>query len=249
MLKIQRHQQNLSTDDSGFTIIESLIGIVIVAVLLASISPVFVMSTAIRVQAKRIEKSAQVANSFIDGIRSYSIPAPGKIISLAASTSTAARSQTDNLFTVTTMPLPVSSSASSNPNQDFYLAKKDGNICLVGATGCTRDTSNPLDEFYIQAAQIKVTGSALTNGYRLGIRVYRADINLSGTVLASASNTNVQATDSSVTSGLGNKQAPIIERTVDISGSTTTFQSLCARLGIAQKKDVSNVLQNQNCPN
>ncbi|MTJ12950.1 type II secretion system protein [Anabaena sp. UHCC 0187] len=242
MLKIQRQQQNPSTDDSGFTIIESLISMVVVAILLASTAPVLVMSTAIRVQAKRIEKSAQVANSFIDGVRGGSIPAPENIISLTAVTSTAARNQADNLFTVTTMPVP-SASSTSNAKKDFYLAKRDGTICLLGTTGCTRDTSNPLDEFYIQAAQIRVVGTLTTTGYRLGMRVYRADIDLSKTVEASATDTSKQAIDSSVTSGLGNKQKPMIERSVDIAGSATTFQSLCSRLGIAQKEE-----KDQNCP-
>jgi prepilin-type N-terminal cleavage/methylation domain-containing protein len=244
MLKIQQHQKNLSTDDSGFTIIESLIGIVIVAVLLAAISPVLVMSTAIRVQAKRIEKSVQVANSFIDGIRGESIPAPGKIISLPAVTASLPRDQTNNLFT-TVNP---GTSSIINASNDFYLAKRDGTICLLGTTGCVRDISNPLDEFYIQAAQIRV-GTLTTTGYRLGMRVYRADIDLSQTVLAGATNTSVQTIDSSVTSGLGNKQKPMIERAVDITGSATTFKSLCARLGIVQKMDADGVLQNQNCPN
>ncbi|MFM7406815.1 MAG: hormogonium polysaccharide secretion pseudopilin HpsB [Cuspidothrix sp.] len=247
MMKLQRHQPIPSTDNSGFTIIESLIGIVIVAILLAFISPVLVLSTAIRVQSKRIEKAAQVANTFIDGVRTQSIPAPGKIISLTAASSTAARTLSENLITLTTMPVPTQTSFSSNTNSDLYLFEKDGTICLVGSTGCATDTSSPFDEFYIQAARIQVgTGAATTNGYRLAMRIYRADVEVDKTILASSS--SIKTVESPVTQSLGNKQAPLIERTVDIASTATTFNALCSRLGIAQKKDAGGTPQNQNCP-
>lgn len=246
MMKLQRDQKSPSTDDCGFTIIESLIGIAIVAILLASISPVLVLSTAIRVQSKRIEKAAQVANTFIDGVRTQSIPAPEKIIPLTAASSTAARTLSDNLITLTKMPAPTQISFTSNTDRDLYLFEKDGTICLVGSTGCSRDTSSPFDEFYIQAARIQVgTGTAITNGYRLAMRIYRADVEVNKNVLASSS--SVKTVESPVTQGLGNKQAPLIERTVDIASSTTTFNALCSRLGIAQKT-VNGTLTNQDCP-
>lgn len=246
MMKLQRDQKSPSTNDSGFTIIESLIGIAIVAILLASISPVLVLSTAIRVQSKRIEKAAQVANTFIDGVRTQSIPAPEKIIPLTAATSTAARTLSDNLITLTKMPAPTQTSFTSNTDKDLYLFEKDGTICLVGSTGCSRDTSSPFDEFYIQAVRIQVGGdTAITNGYRLAMRIYRADVEVNQNVLASSS--SVKTVESPVTQGLGNKQAPLIERTVDIASSTTTFNALCSRLGIAQKT-VNGTLTNQDCP-
>lgn len=246
MMKFLGDQKSPSTDDCGFTIIESLIGIAIVAILLASISPVLVLSTAIRVQSKRIEKAAQVANTFIDGVRTQSIPAPEKIISLTAASSTAARTLSDNLITLTKMPAPTQTSFTSNTDRDLYLFEKDGTICLVGSTGCSRDTSSPFDEFYIQAARIQVgTDTAITNSYRLAMRIYRADVEVNKNVLASSS--SVKTVESPVTQGLGNKQAPLIERTVDIASSTTTFNALCSRLGIAQKT-VNGTLTNQDCP-
>jgi prepilin-type N-terminal cleavage/methylation domain-containing protein len=262
MMKFQRYRPTPSADNSGFTLIESLIGIVIVAILLASTSPILVMSTAIRVQSKRIEKAAQVANTFIDGVRVRSITAPGKIIGngsnpetgLDPATSAVPRTLSDNLIidnsnNTQKMPPPTQTSASSNTNQDLYLSEKDGTICLVGSTGCATDTSSPFDEFYIQAAQIKVKGKPVTDGYRLAIRVYRADVDFTNTLLASSS--NVKTVDSPVTQGMGNKQAPLIERTVDIASSTTTFNALCSRLGIAQKTVIisgTSQLQNQDCP-
>ncbi|MDB9336061.1 prepilin-type N-terminal cleavage/methylation domain-containing protein, partial [Nodularia spumigena] len=53
MIKLKPQPKTSSSSDSGFTIIESLLGVVVVAILLASISPVLVMSTAMRVQSRR----------------------------------------------------------------------------------------------------------------------------------------------------------------------------------------------------
>jgi hypothetical protein len=77
-----------------------------------------------------------------------------------------------------------------------------------------------------------------TSGYRLAVRVYRSDVDFSKPLLASTSNAKKVA--SSVVSGIGNQQTPLIERTVDIAHSNTTFQALCYRLGLAKDQDGNN---------
>ncbi|MBD2137183.1 type II secretion system protein [Anabaena sp. FACHB-1237] len=231
MLKIKQY---FSINNAGFTIIESVVSMITLAILLSAISPVFVLSAAMRVQAKRMEKATQVADTFIDGVRDNSITPPGKLIELQPANKNTPTNLDDNLITITEMPVPNQNSV-SNINKDFYLSKQDATICLVG-NNCTRDPENSIDEFYIQAAQIKVTNSRSTAGYRLAIRIYRADIDLSKTVLTSMDTDN----NNNTYSLLGNKQMPIIERIVDITDINTTFQDLCSRLGIA--------LQQQDCP-
>jgi hypothetical protein len=93
-----------------------------------------------------------------------------------------------------------------------------------------------LDEFYIQARQIIVKSSASNDGYRLAIRVYRSDVDFTKPLLTSTESSTKQSA-SIVTAGVGNKQAPAVERTVDIGNVTTTFQALCQRLGLAPDKD------------
>ena len=72
-MKSKPQSEISSSSDSGFTIIESLMAIVVVAILLVSITPILVMSTLIRVQSRRIEKATQAANTFIDGVKAGSI--------------------------------------------------------------------------------------------------------------------------------------------------------------------------------
>jgi prepilin-type N-terminal cleavage/methylation domain-containing protein len=261
MMKRKLQPPTLSSSDSGFTIIESLMGIVVVAILLASIAPVLVMSTAIRVQSRRIEKATQAANTFVDGVKTGSIPAPTQnFISLepvkpvTETYDTTYRTLEDNpghyLINIAQMPVPTSKTDS---NVNLYLLNKNGITCIATESTCQTDPTNPFEEFYIQATAIAVKNSSLNDGYRLGIRVYRGDVDFSKTLLASSD--DIKTVESPVTAGLGNKQAPLVERTVDISSRSTTFQALCYRLGMTKRPNnptedgfaPAGTLVNQDC--
>jgi type II secretory pathway pseudopilin PulG len=211
MIKTKLQPKNLSYNDSGFTIIEVLVGVVFIAILLVTISPVLVMSTAVRVQSKGMEKAVQAAKTFINGVSNNSISAPTEVITETPNTPI-------NLETA--MPVP------QQTDTDLYFFKKDSSIIancnLINPISPCQPQDAPFDEFYIQAAQIKPAGTQTSDGYRLAIRVYREDLNFNQTILGSR------------TGGiLVNKQAPILITTVEISGSTT-FGSLCSRLGCVQ---------------
>ena len=211
MIKTKPQPKNLSYNDSGFTIIEVLGGVVFIAILLVTISPVLVMSTAVRVQSKTTEKAVQAAKTFINGVSNNSISAPTEVITETPNTPI-------NLETA--MPVP------QQTDTDLYFFKKDSSIIancnLINPISPCQPQDAPFDEFYIQAAQIKPAGTQTSDGYRLAIRVYREDLNFNQTILGSR------------TGGiLVNKQAPILITTVEISGSTT-FGSLCSRLGCVQ---------------
>jgi prepilin-type N-terminal cleavage/methylation domain-containing protein len=224
-----------SFSDSGFTIIESLMSIVVVGILLISITPILVMATSIRVQSRRIEKATQAANTFIDGVKTGSIltgssAAPSKKISLDPAT---LRTSADYLISITQMPVPTSK---TDADVNLYLLKKDGNICITSDSACQTDSTNPFDEFYIQAMPIIVAGiHTKASGYRLAVRVYRSDVNFSKPLLASTS--DVKKVVSPLVAGIGNRQAPLIERTVDIGHNSTRFQALCYRLGMTKDQD------------
>ncbi|MGM3309363.1 hormogonium polysaccharide secretion pseudopilin HpsB [Anabaena sp. WFMT] len=221
-MKSKKQKISLPKDNSGFTIIESLMGIVVVSILMAAIAPVLVMSTATRVQSKRVELAVNAAKTFVDGVRTGSISAPTKAISLDPLDDTKTlRPLSENLVTALTMPVPTASST------DLYCFK-EGNIAATTTTACKE---NPYRQFYIQAAQIKVKDADADNGYRLAIRVYRTDINFSKTV--KASNNATKSTASTVTASMGDAQVPLVEMTTDIANRNTSFKALCDRLGPA----------------
>ncbi|MDB9492575.1 prepilin-type N-terminal cleavage/methylation domain-containing protein [Dolichospermum circinale CS-534/05] len=208
MIKTKLQPKILSASDSGFTIIEVLVGVVFIAILLAAISPVLVMSTAVRVQSKSMEKAVQAAETFINGVSNNSISAPTKVITETPNTP---------INLETEMPVP------EKTDTDLYFFKKDSTITACNPIStCQPDKDTPFDEFYIQAAQIKPAGTKTSDGYRLAIRIYREDLDFDQTILPSSTGGIVV-----------NKQEPILIKTVEISGSTT-FGSLCSRLGCVQ---------------
>lgn len=208
MIKTKLQPKILSASDSGFTIIEVLVGVVFIAILLAAISPVLVMSTAVRVQSKGMEKAVQAAETFINGVSNNSISAPTKVITVI---------QNAPINLETEMPVP------QKTDTDLYFFKKDSTITACNPIStCQPDKDTPFDEFYIQAAQIKPAGTKTSDGYRLAIRIYREDLDFDQTILPSSTGRIVV-----------NKQEPILIKTVEISGSTT-FGSLCSRLGCVQ---------------
>ncbi|NES65326.1 MAG: type II secretion system protein, partial [Okeania sp. SIO2D1] len=64
------------SSESGYTIMEGLVAMIVVATLMSAIAPVIAISVGTRVQARRIELAAQAARSYIDGVRAGSIPPP-----------------------------------------------------------------------------------------------------------------------------------------------------------------------------
>jgi prepilin-type N-terminal cleavage/methylation domain-containing protein len=188
-------QQKTSSSDSGFTIIESLVAIIVVAVLLTAIAPVLVLSTATRVQARRVELAVQAARTFIDGVRSGTITAPSQTIDIAASTGTNPRRVADVTAPTTVTGRPgdylVKSTTDDNLTKMALPTSATGLYCFTRAGNITTtDCTDKSFEYYIQAARLTVTGSSPNDGYRLAIRVYRADVDFSRTRTASTGETN-----------------------------------------------------------
>jgi prepilin-type N-terminal cleavage/methylation domain-containing protein len=212
----QKHNIN---KDAGFTIMESLIAMVVVSSLMLAISPVLILSASTRVQSRRVELSAQIARSFIDGVRSGRIraeditPVNININQNALSSRNITNSTDGYLISSASMPAPTSPAG-------LYCVQSDGTI-QPPENNC----ENRL--FFIQASRTSINGSDPKDGYRLAVRVYRRDIDFRKPVLA---NTNTTKNTQAVV-GSGNKQAPLVEIIADIANNNTSFTALCNRLG------------------
>jgi prepilin-type N-terminal cleavage/methylation domain-containing protein len=218
--------------DAGFTIIESLVAMIVASALMLAIAPVLILATATRVQSRRVELGSKAATSFIDAVRSgriatqstdgtneyiktvkeidYTKPlSPSRSITDSANIS-------DYLINSTDMEAPSSAT-------DLYCVQSDG---IILTPDCS---SNPNQKnlFYIQAGRIRITNSGNNDGYRLAVRVYRKDIDFRPLTNATAS----KNARSVVTAGSGNKQAPILEMAADVANTNTSFEALCKRLG------------------
>lgn len=210
----QLKELSAQSNESGFTIIESLVAILVVAILLVAIAPVLVMSTATRVQAKRVELATGAAKAFIDAIKSKTISDPTITVTLTASTSrNVSSSSSDYLLSSTSAP---------TASTGLYCFNKNGSLANPNCTS---------DLFYIQAIRVAVTDSDADKGqgYRLGVRVYRSDAEF-GTLTAGSSG----KTAATFTGGLGDRKAPLVEMTTEIVRGQSSYSALCDRLGGCQ---------------
>jgi type II secretory pathway pseudopilin PulG len=203
----------LQPRDGGYTIIEALMAMVVVSVLMISIAPVLAFSVATRLQARRIELGTQAAKAYIDALKADAIkgPVPGP-----------ADQGFPTKYTGTDLTEAPAPTAATN----LYC------IDLDGTPGCS-PTSN--QDFYVQGAwrnPANTTNDPTTTGYELIVRVYRA-ISLDGTRTLKSEKAAGKK-QSTVTSGLGNLSAPVVEMRTEIAATNTQnsspYRSLCARL-------------------
>ncbi len=189
---------------AGFTIVELLVAMLLVGILMTVIAPVLVLSTATRVQARRVELATQAARAYIDGVKSGTINSPpsitGNLEDYAAPTSSGSLSCTPNSY------------CSSMPS--LYCIDFD-------STGCS---TSSLTDMVIQAFRVNPASTDADKGYRLGIRVYRAD------AFKDTGTLKKETKQATFTGGLGDRQAPLVEMTSDISTSQTRFRDFCERL-------------------
>ncbi len=231
------------SNQSGFTIIESLIAIIVVTILMVGLAPILTLAVANRVQARRVELATQAAKSYIDGVRSGAIPfgdnpANGE----NAITADNNKSSGDNLSDV---PAPITKGKLScnSPDSKPYCnspAAPTGSIfyCVDGDNPPNDCDSTSNKDFIIQAfGKITTDGNNSVNAaqnylnYSLGVRVYRADAFTSEFVKGFGK----EGTQSTFTGGTGltATQYPLVQMATEIPvNNPSKFRDLCTQRGI-----------------
>ncbi|OCQ91429.1 N-terminal cleavage protein [Oscillatoriales cyanobacterium USR001] len=231
MKKLTPLENLRESPDSGYTIIEALMAMVVVSVLMISIAPVLVFATGTRLQARRVELATQAAKTYIDGVRSGAIPVAtisGTTITPIIETTVLAQTDDRNTFKVNA-PSNLGLSCSG----DGYCQTPASLYCvnLDDTAGCS---SNSVKDMIIQAYR-SIPDAATTDprqGYLLGVRVYRAGAFKSGVTLVADPQAQQQST---ITGGIGNISVPVVQMTTEIGTSSgaskSGFQNLCDRVG------------------
>jgi len=197
---------------SGFTIIESLLAMMIVTILLVGISPLLVLSTASRIQARRIDLATQAARSYIDALRANAILPPV--------TDDADFTADDPLEDDLGVPAPT-----NLPNQD-----NDPRTCLDKNLQPLVPCTNPA--FVIQAFRDPLPNNgtdtdadgttqteAQEQGYCLGLRVYRGDAFGGGNAPE-----QIKPLPSMFTEAANTKEYPLVVMTTQIINRTSFEQ-------------------------
>ncbi|MCC5642109.1 hormogonium polysaccharide secretion pseudopilin HpsB [Nostoc sp. CHAB 5824] len=206
------HLSDLRYGQGGFTIIESLVAILVVSILLVAIAPVLSLSVATRVQSKRIELATQAAKSYIDAVKTKKIAAP---------TSTG----TD---TLTAYAAPTATGTLTCTANSYCTAPTGTSLYCVDfdSSGSCENTS--VTDMVVQGFRYNLASSSATSGYALGVRVYRADAFKETTTLLKNTSTT-KTTQATFTGGVGQRKAPLVEITTDINDTVPKYSDLCAR--------------------
>jgi type II secretory pathway pseudopilin PulG len=250
MMKHQLKRLSLPSTQSGFTIIESLLAILIVTALLVAIAPVITLSVATRLQARRVEQGTQAARTYIDGVRSGKVDPPTHVRVLNEVVSPLGNRRFDpkrERFSNTPAPpsitiancrsaiLPNFPYCRNQPNLSLYCADFDGD-------GACKNSSTT--DLIVQAFRsgIDATDDG-SKGYLLGVRVYRAAAFNGGTDFQTTKE-RVEDGGKKVatnTGGTGDYRAPLVEMTTEVQSKPNDqaapekqYEDFCDRLGGCQ---------------
>ncbi|MCG6137375.1 MAG: hormogonium polysaccharide secretion pseudopilin HpsB [Nostoc sp. LLA-1] len=204
------------SSESGFTIIESLVAIIVTSILLTAISPVLVISTATRVQSRRVELATQAAKTYIDGVQTKTIEPPGN--------------PADKTVTLNNFATPTPGSLTCDANKYCTVpATPAKNLYCIDGNGNGKCMSNSSQDLVIQVFRYNKDTTDTEAGYQLGLRVYRADAFTDNTALKK--NAPQKSTQATFTGGLGDRKAPLLEITTEINLNQPSYSNLCSRLG------------------
>ena len=206
MTKRQQPQSLHKSQEGGYTIIESLVAMIVVSVLMIAIAPVMAYSVATRVQAKRIEMATQAAKTYIDALKPPSTPLP-------------------NGFPKQYATIDLEKTPAPTDMKELYCIDKDGD------QECTADSNQDfVVQGYYYNKSLNTTDAAKT-GYSLIVRVYRANSFASGIGPLTTQNTT-KGQQGTTTAGLGNLKAPLVEIRTEIGASDRqgAYNNFCDRI-------------------
>ena len=157
----------LLSTQAGFSLIESLVAVVVVSILLAAIVPMVVLSTASRIQARRVDLATQAARSYVDGVRANVINIIDPVASFPYIDDTSNWVGTSRSQYFQSVPAPTNATVST-------LNLLPG--IKVDTNGDGFSVDDPQDLF-IQPMRSGSTDATILKkqGFWLAVRVYRAD--------------------------------------------------------------------------
>jgi prepilin-type N-terminal cleavage/methylation domain-containing protein len=230
MIDKKLRQQLYQNAEAGYTLIESIIAMLIISMMAVSFLPIFASFTANRVQAKRVALAGTAVRAYIDGVKSGSIRHPTYFaiepnsIAEVNPTGTLTCDPGDDGY--------YCSEPTFNANGgkgEFYCIDNDSSgdcetssvvdlVLHVGSYNCTA-------QFY-QVDDSETDPNVVVNhdlGYILDVRVYRADGFKDNEALKRSKGDDSQL---QAASGLGNPKKPLIEVTTQVTTGETNYYEL-----------------------
>ncbi|NEO96998.1 MAG: type II secretion system protein [Moorea sp. SIO3G5] len=225
MINPQKQQPLSQSSDAGFTIMESLMAMMIITILMLGISPMIVLGVANRVQSRRVELGVQAARAYIDGVRSGAIGFPEETVKMEAEN---ILTQRKNLAEVDA-PEPQLNCKTNNKNYPYCNNNKSLYcVDLDEEPGCSKNSSRDLIIQAFRSIPADENARNPEKTYFLGVRVYRAD------AFEGKENLKIGQEGEKAKSrgpGLSDRKAPLFETTTEITTDTPSYSDFCQRLG------------------
>ncbi len=243
-MKKQKHiPRSRPSTESGYTILEGIVAIVVVAILMTAVTPMIVWSVATRLQAKRVQLSASAARSYMTFLRSDPAKnAPGNV------------GDNDNV-----PPAAGQLTDGNAANGESQCTQEDG-YCQNKQLYCVNFDENPgcqTESLTDMVVQPIVVGNFPTDAndnfdsgkpYEVAVRVYRANSfadDVSDLKIDEVDRTS--ATSSTSEDGnvgialLGNRTLPLIQLRTSVSSRDTRdeekYDEFCEALPDVYKTD------------
>jgi prepilin-type N-terminal cleavage/methylation domain-containing protein len=209
ILMSMRLLRSPESSQSGFTLLESLIAMVVVSLLMVGIAPMLALTVAARVQARRVDLATQEARTYMNGVRAGVITIPARPSGVTDTT------QARILQTVAGLTnLPTNSATLIDTNGDGFRTDDPNDLVIQAIrNGINTSTTPPVTEIDVQK-----------RGFDLVVRVYRADaFDSSGAAIGTLQiNTpTTTATASAYKGNLGSRTAPLVVVSSDAISQST----------------------------
>ncbi|MCG5058390.1 MAG: hormogonium polysaccharide secretion pseudopilin HpsB [Limnoraphis sp. WC205] len=180
------------SSESGYSLIESLIAIIIVSILMVSVAPMIALSVGTRAQAKRLELASQAGKAYVDFLRANSGNVTEIVNNAPGNTTNIAPTQGDFVADV-----------------EGYVDTTTNKLYCVNFDEKAGCQSNSLVDMLVQPVQLNSVDP--TTGYNLLVRVYRADAFSSNDPL------KIDGQNSAITNAIGDRTAPMVQFSTSIS--------------------------------
>ncbi|NEO82470.1 hormogonium polysaccharide secretion pseudopilin HpsB [Moorena sp. SIO4G3] len=235
MINPQKQQPLSQSSDAGFTIMESLMAMMIITILMLGISPMIVLGVANRVQSRRVEIGVQAARAYIDGVRTGAIAPPAKTKKMEAKDILKERKKLAEVKA----PEPQLNCPTNIKDYPYCKNKLDNSIYCVDLdeeAGCSKNSSRDLIIQAFRSIPADENARNPETTYFLGVRVYRADaFKDKGELTRKKDEENKEKGKvykaKAGGPGLSDRKAPLVEMTTEITTGTPSYSRFCDRLG------------------
>jgi type II secretory pathway pseudopilin PulG len=223
---LKQKQRFRSYQESGYSILEGLVAMIMVAALMSAVAPIIAYSVGTRVQARKVELAAQAARSYIDAVRLGKLDPPP---SLASDQEITQEIPADALITCPQTQGGLLQYCPDPLNKFYCVDNDDDDECtfdsLTDMMVYGAIDLNNIGKKYKEKIDTNSPGKMQELGYILQVKVYRAQA-FSNSVTLSDKGVPFTVNNSGLATIDGDKERPLFVTKTEIAPTKDLFQNI-----------------------